>query len=57
MASMKSSMASFVSVSVGSIKKHSGTSSGKYMVGGVMVVVEQALGEGEDKFVAGARSG
>ena len=29
MASMKSSMASLVSVSVGSIRKHSGTSSGK----------------------------
>jgi len=69
MASMKSSMGSLVSV--GSIRKHSGTSSGKQMIGDVLAVVEQALsdvergdfvvlglfGEGEDELVPGAALG
>jgi len=65
MPSMKSFMASLVSV--GSIRKYSGTSNGS----GLLVVVEQAIGdiergdvvvlglfgEGEDEFVAGAALG
>ena len=68
MASMKSSMASLVSVSVGPIKKPFGHQQREVGGGGVLVVVEEAFGdvergdvvvhrlfgEGEDEFVASA---